>query len=326
MRPPERPLPELRRLLAEQAYFVVRAPPQTGKTTTFRTLAAELVAEGQFAAVHVTCEAPGAASADIKTGIDRLLSSLDREARRALPPDLRPPDPAGVAGVPALDRLTELLWRWSRQAALPVVLFLDHIDALHADTLRSVICQLRAGHSQRPTDFPIAIGLIGLHDVREFNIKVESLTLRPFTFDEIAELYDQHHAATGQAFLAEAMDLALELTRGQPWLVNALAENAVQATPAGKPIDRAAISNAKNDLMALRNSHFDSLVERLRNPRVRRIIEPILTGNMLSAAVTYDDIAIVRNIGLVEDHGRGLEIANPIYLEVILGALSEADA
>ena len=84
-----------------------------------------------------------------------------------------------------------------------------------------------------------SIGLIGMRDLRDylsyakdgsplnpgspFNIKSRSLTLRNFTAAEVAELYGQHTAATGQPFTAEASARAFWWTQGQPFLVNALA-------------------------------------------------------------------------------------------------------
>lgn len=65
------------------------------------------------------------------------------------------------------------------------------------------------------------------HSSSPFNIKDASLTLRNFTADEVRELYAQHAADTGQQFTREATDRAYELTEGQPWLVNALAREAV---------------------------------------------------------------------------------------------------
>jgi hypothetical protein len=49
---------------------------------------------------------------------------------------------------------------------------------------------------------------------------VESLTLRNFNEPEVAELYQQHTTDTGQIFEPEAIELAFDLTQGQPWLVN----------------------------------------------------------------------------------------------------------
>lgn len=331
MLPPERRIPGVRGLLAEQAYFVVRAPRQTGKTTAFRKLAGELAGEGAFAAVHLSCEAAAIARNDVGSGVDTLISILVREAE-ALAPELRPPDPAEVAEVPALDRLTEYLSRWSQQSPLPIVLFLDEIDALQGDTLLSVLRQLRAGYPHRPAGFPHSVALIGLRDVRDyrvglegetlgtsspFNIKVESLTLPSFELKEVAELYDQHQVDTGQAFTVQAKWLAFELTGGQPWLVNALARQAIQASEGKSEIGPQEIESAKEALILRRDTHLDSLIDRLRELRVRRILEPILFGGFFSPEVEYKDILYAQDLGLVTDRGKGLEIANRVYLEVI---------
>ncbi|GHU65021.1 hypothetical protein FACS1894123_10660 [Bacteroidia bacterium] len=49
-----------------------------------------------------------------------------------------------------------------------------------------------------------------------FNIAKVALTLRNFTKDEIAELYGQHTAETGQIFEPEAVELVYQQTQGQP--------------------------------------------------------------------------------------------------------------
>ncbi len=164
-----------------------------------------------------------------------MLGVLRIAAENHLPEELRlpVPDPAASGEF----RLIDLLTRWSRQCPRPVVLFLDEIDALFDNLLISVLPQLRTGYADRPGKFPQSVALVGLHDVREiqslgtsmlFNIKVESLTLPNFTVDEVAELYGWHTADTGQPFTPEAQELAFELARGQPWLVNALARQAVE--------------------------------------------------------------------------------------------------
>ena len=57
---------------------------------------------------------------------------------------------------------------------------------------------------------------------------MQSLTLRDFSREEVETLYGQHTTETGQMFSQEAIDLAFELTQGQPWLVNALAKEVVE--------------------------------------------------------------------------------------------------
>ncbi|HKH44639.1 MAG TPA: ATP-binding protein [Thermoanaerobaculia bacterium] len=338
MLPPERRLPEVRDLIDQEHYFVLHAPRQTGKTTSIRALASSLTAEGHYAALVASCETGQAVGGRLDEGIATVLDALHLAARIDLPAELRPPDPDPTLS--AATRLQDFLTRWSQQCSRPIVLFLDEVDALLDEVLLSVLRQLRAGYPGRPGAFPQSVALIGLRDVRDyrirlrpnteslgtsspFNIKVESLTLRNFTAQEVAELYDQHTAETGQIITDEAKALAYELTRGQPWLVNALARQAVQVLERDRsvPIQASQIERAKEILIERRDTHLDSLIDRLREPRVRRILEPILAGEFLSPDVLDDDIQFVEDLGLVA-RSVGLEIANPMYREIIPRALT----
>jgi hypothetical protein len=340
MLPPERRLPEVRRLIDREFYFVIHAPRQSGKTTCFEALARELTLQGQYTALHVTCEKGQTAGRDVDRGVQAVLRDIELEAAE-LPSELRPEPLDSFETIEAESRLDAYLSAWCQRSPRPVVLFLDEIDALLDEALLSVLRQLRAGYSGRPGRFPQSVALIGLRDVRDyrirarpeadslgtsspFNIKVESLTLRNFTSDEVAELYGQHTEETGQDLTPEAKARAWELTRGQPWLVNALARQAVEtiAPDPVKPIDIPQIERAKEILIERRDTHLDSLVDRLREDRVRRVIEPILAGELLSPDLLDDDIRFVKDLGLISSGPTGLEIANPIYREVIPRALA----
>jgi len=335
---PETRLPGVRDLIDQEQYFVLHAPRQTGKTTSVRALARSLTAEGRYAALVATCETGQALGGRLEEGITTVLDALHLAARVDLPEALRPPEPD--ASISAATRFQDLLTSWSQQCPRPIVLFLDEIDSLVDDLLLSVLRQLRAGFANRPGMFPQSVALIGLRDVRDyrirlrldaeslgtsspFNIKVESLTLRNFTAEEIAELYGQHTAETGQIFTAEAGGLAFHLTRGQPWLVNALARQAVQVVESDRrvPIESWHVERAKEILIQRRDTHLDSLIDRLRERRVRRILEPILAGEFLAPDVLDDDIQFVEDLGLIA-RSAGLEIANPIYREIIPRALT----
>jgi predicted small secreted protein len=339
MLPPERRLPGVWRLIDQKLYFVVHAARQSGKTTLFRELAAVLTAQGSSAALLASCETAQAAGGDVERGVAAVLGALQFAASIHLPEELRPPPPDRSVG--AESRLLDFLSRWAQECPRPVVLFLDEIDSLLGDVLVSVLRQLRSGFPERPRHFPQSVALIGLRDVRDyrlrtgpdeqtfgtsspFNIKVESLTLRNFNAEEVAELYEQHTAETGQVFTAEAKALAFELTGGQPWLVNALARQTVERlAPAPQiPVTAEILEAAKEILVQRRDTHLNSLIDRLREPRVRRVIAPILAGEALSSDVLDDDIQLVRDLGLVTVGPRGLEIANPIYREVIPRALT----
>ena len=332
MLPPELRLPTVRRLAEQGLYFVVHAPRQSGKTTLVRSLARSLTASGRFAALATTCENGQQSRSDLERGLSSVIETLQQDAALDLPAELRPP--AANADLEPTPRLRDLLIRWAQNSPLPVVLFLDEIDTLAEDTLISVLRQLRSGYVRRPGQFPHSVVLVGLRDVRDyrfredeggklgtsspFNVKVESLTLRNFSADEIAELYRQHSQETGQAWHPDALALAYELTGGQPWLVNALAREVVEQVPGREQtIEPATITTAAETLIRRRDTHLDSLVERLRDPRVRQVIEPILSGQMISPDIYDDDLQYVADLGLIVRGPNGLEIANPIYREVI---------
>lgn len=67
----------------------------------------------------------------------------------------------------------------------------------------------------------------------------------------------------------------------------------------------------------------DSLAERLREERVQRVIEPMLAGE-LPDLLPPDDVRYAVDLGLVRRRNGGIEIANPIYAEIIPTTLAEA--
>jgi len=151
-----------------------------------------------------------------------------------------------------------------------------------------------------------------------FNIKVESFTLANFTADEMGTLYAQHTADTGQPFTPAGVARAWHWTRGQPLLVNALAARCVDVTVTDPavPIDAAAIDEAAEHLVRTRVTHLDNLGERLREPRVARIVQAVLLGDMGVVAASTD-LLYVCNLGLLEQGPVGLGAANPIYAEIL---------
>ncbi|MCB9540634.1 MAG: ATP-binding protein [Myxococcales bacterium] len=339
MVPPEQRLPEARQLAEQMGYFVVHAPRQTGKTTILRTLARALTAEGRFAALHFSCEAAKAADEDFGTAERIILTAIEIRAREDLDPDLRPPprEPADAG-----TQIWTSLVRWAEACPRPLVLVFDEIDALRGATLLSVLGQLRSGFDSRPDRFPWSVILCGLRDVRDyklaaggaeprlgssspFNIKLESLRLGDFDRDEVRALLGQHTVETGQVVTDEAIGRVVELTAGQPWLVNALAREVTvkMGIAPPEPITVEHIDAAKERLILARQTHLDSLAARLAEPRVRRVIEPMLAGVLPEADPYDDDFQYVADLGLVA-RGLPLRIANPIYREVIVRVLASS--
>ncbi len=330
-------LPEARVLAEQGMYFVVHAPRQTGKTTTLMALAEALTASGKFAALHFSCESGEPAGDDYAEAQQAVLGTIQIRASE-FTEELRPPQPWPPA--PALGLLETGLSTWARRCPRPLVLIFDEIDALRGESLRSVLRQLRSGYPSRPKGFPHSVILCGLRDVRDykaasggdpgtlgtsspFNIKVESLRLGDFDRAEVDRLYREHEEETGQAFTQEAVERAFQLTEGQPWLVNALAREVtvrMRVAPP-EPITADHVEEAKERLILERTTHLDSLVARLTEPRVRRIIEPLIAGTLVETPTYNDDFDYTRDLGLIAPDAPA-RVANPIYREVIVRVLA----
>ncbi|NEZ60952.1 ATP-binding protein [Adonisia turfae] len=332
--PPTERLPNLERVIDQEGYFVIHAPRQTGKTTAMLALAQQLTASDRYTAVMVSAEVGAPYAQSPLQAETAILRAWQESATFWLPPALHPPvweDGASIG---------QALSQWAKKSSRPIVLFIDEVDALQDEALISLLRQLRDGYPRRPLGFPQSIALIGVRDIRDykvasggntrlhtaspFNIKVKSLTLRNFSATEVAQLYGQHTAETGQVFESDAIAHVFHLTQGQPWLVNAIAKETVEelVTNPAEPITLGHIEAAKDILIRRQDTHLDSLVSILREDRVRAVIEPMLAGEELGI-VSQDDRQFLIDLGLVNRNpAGGLMPANPIYREVLPRALA----
>ena len=205
----------------------------------------------------------------------------------------------------------------------------------------SFLRQLRGGFARRGVgQFPVSVALVGMRDPRDylikskdgvalnpgspFNIKEDSASLSNFTLPDVQALIAQHTGETGQLFSDEAARAVYDLNRGQPWLVNALLQKCVwQLCPQGEPVEIGHVREAKEMLIQERAVHLDSLAERLRDDRVKKIVELILVGGMDPDLLKGDDFRFTLDMGLVTVEEGTPVIANPIYREIIARVLSE---
>ena len=337
--PPDRmDVDELLGLIRAKRYFVLHAPRQTGKTSALIALR-DLLNSGEVGHfrcvnVNVNVEVGQVARDDTARGIRAILGSLAENAQELgddYPEEVWPDILAKVGPDNALKRL---LARWCRADPTPLVLLVDEIDSLVGDTLLSVLRQLRAGYEQRPEGFPQSVVLCGVRDIRDyrirsstgeviaggspFNVAAKSLRMGDFTEAETRALMAQHTEETGQRFTAAAQEAVWTQTRGQPWLVNALCAGTCFDNKAGRDRSRTIevddVYAAREELILSRRTHLDQLAHKLEEARVRRVVEPILSGG--EARHEIRDLEYVRDLGLI-DGNQPPRIANPIYAEVV---------
>ncbi|MBE0508653.1 MAG: ATP-binding protein, partial [Marinospirillum sp.] len=181
-----------------------------------------------------------------------------------------------------------------------------------------------------------SIILCGVRDVRDyrmhqegaevitggsaFNIKAESLRMGNFTQEETRSLWLQHTQETGQVFDEAIFPELWEDTQGQPWLVNALGYEVTwknrEARDRSRPISLVDYQQARERLIYSRATHLDQLSDKLKEKRVRSIIQPLLVGEDTGLQLPEDDLQYVVDLGLIERKPQ-VRISNRIYREVL---------
>jgi hypothetical protein len=333
-------LPQLGGLIAAKQFFVIHAARQSGKTTLLNALEQELNARQEMVALYCSLEtAQGIAEAErgIAAVINAVLNGLTwHPSFKHLPPPTVNLSAYTMA-------VNSLLSQLAAAAGKPLVVLFDEADCLCGATLISFLRQLRDGYVNRiRAPFPVSLALVGMRNIRDykaevrpdsdtlgsaspFNIVAAALTLTNFTREEIAALYRQHTAETGQVFDEAAIDRASYWTCGQPWLVNALARECVETLLQNdytQPVTAELIDQAAEVLLCRRDTHMDSLLERLKEARVRRIVEPVIVGRSEGIERLSDDCQYVYDLGILKPDRGAILPANPLYAEVILRTLA----
>lgn len=336
---------EIQYLIDTKRYFVFHAPRQTGKTSTLKAMVAALEASGKYAPLYLNVEPAQPSGSDVNDAMRIICRNIAQQAKAE-----------GSSSAPLLESLVQkhlgenvpgaafsgILTDWAMQSDKPCVLIIDEVDSLVGNTLISLLRQVRAGYTQRPNAFPQSIVLCGVRDVKDyrihtsgevitggsaFNIKAESLRIGNFTEQELELLFAQHTKATGQPFDPAIFKPLWCDTKGQPWLVNALGDEMVRKEKRNrdrsKTITLEDYRAARERVIHSRATHLDQLSDKLKEPRVKAVLLPILEGDesTYKTACSLDDLQYVEDLGLI-DLKPQLSISNDIYKEVIPRELS----
>jgi hypothetical protein len=327
-------------LIDMEQYFVIHAARQSGKTTYLNDLAGRLNASGRYYALYCSLESmqgitePKEAIPEIVRKLKDVLTLSDIPQKNDFAKEANYDNYTNVLNM-SLIRFCMLLDK-------PLIILFDEADCLSGGALITFLRQLRDGYVNRIRyPFVHSIALVGMRNIRDykaqvrpdsqspgsaspFNIIAESLTLGNFTEEDIRRLYQQHTGETGQVFEEDAVELVWQQTQGQPWLVNAVAREVIVKilqSDYTQPITAERVDRAIQTIILRRDTHIDSLLERLKEERVRKIIEPIIMGESVFDRMS-DDFQYVMDLGLISRARGELAPANPIYTEVIARTLT----
>ena len=338
-------LKDVGRLIENKQYFVIHAARQSGKTTLLNSLEQTINREGVYYALYCSLEA-AQAFPEPERGIPQIMNCIKSAIGISKIPIKNDIDniTAKIDKSETATSIKELFYNLCSTLDKPLVVFFDEVDCLSEGTLITFLRQLRDGYVNRGrTPFIHSIALVGMRNIRDykgkiredtktmgsaspFNIIRDSLTLKDFTLEEIQTLYSQHTLESGQVFESEAVAKAHWWTDGQPWLVNAIAVEIIEVQldyDMTKPITTEMVEKAVQSIILRRDVHIDSLLERLHEDRVRKVIEPVITGKENAISFSSDDTLYCLDLGLLKIQSGELTIANPIYREVFIRMLTQ---
>ena len=335
MLPPEGRLvdAQLHRYISDRLYWVLHAPRQTGKTTFLQSWARKINSGDEAVACYVSIERCQRLPEPERCMPDLCKAIQEYAEFSNLPvPELKTTAPGSM--------VSDVLIHFSSLVSpKPLVMLFDETDALEGDAMISFLRQLRGGFMERGIGkFPISIALVGMRDLKDyitaakdgvppsplspFNIKEDSIFIANFGIDEVAALFAQRTEETGQKISKEALDYVFNQSWGQPWIVNYLFKRTTMRVLARDNFETITIDHifsAREQMIQARETHLDSLGVRLRDPKIRRVIELILTGNFdPEMGRTNPDVEFAMDLGLIKwDTSTGFTISNPIYEEIL---------
>ena len=331
---------QLDRYIRDNLYWVLHAPRQTGKTTFLRSWAREINSENNAVACYVSlenCQGIKDRTEAMKTIHDSICTSARKSE---LPEPKIDSDKTHII-------LQDTMQKWSELTApKPLIVLFDETDVLEEDPLISFLRQLRTGFAERGIGkFPVSIALVGMRDLKDyitaakdgitpnpgspFNIKSDSVFISNFTKDDVITLFTQRTGETGQQITQEAIDYVYEQSWGQPWIVNSLFQRATMRILTEDNYETVTLDHilkAREQMIQGRETHLDALGYRLRDSRIKRVIETILTGNIdPDMGRTNPDVELAIDLGLIKwNTETGFTISNPIYEELLTRFLNSS--
>ncbi|MEM7533450.1 MAG: ATP-binding protein [Chloroflexota bacterium] len=318
-------------------YFTLNAARQTGKTTIFREVIAELEATGEYFGILLSFEGlRGHSQARFYEELTSILTDRNLPILKNLVNHENLPKPQSLADHSGF-------MAWIRQIGTILnrqgLLIIDEFDAAGAELAEPMLGAFRDMylHRHEPTRYVLqSIVLVGVRNIpallggtqSPFNI-ADQYEVPYFTHEETSALLNQHTDETGQPFMTETIDEIYRESQGQPFLVNRLAQILTQdiVPNRSRSILPSHMGQAMVDLLAENNTHFASITSKAMSHRTRLL--PILFYDekrsnfrepVTQELLMYGILRKIRNQGVLT-----ASIANPIYRKMLILTFSPSN-
>jgi hypothetical protein len=301
--------PKVEELIEDKYYFTLKAPSQSGKTTFLNFLTDKINSEGSYYALNCSLKSLRF-DFDEDLAMTKLFSLINQALYLSTVTQIKEKSDSYNFFPTKNDtdiKISMLLSKLSEELDKDLIVFFDDADCLSGDGLISFSGQIRDAYLTRHKPghkFPRSIVFAGekMSEISDYFVQIrlksdltcsdsigmaspsslikDDLTLANFTSDEIVRLFCQHTEASGQIFEPEVTERVWLWSEGQPWLVNALAFEAVNIIlkkDYSKTITKEIIEQAADTLIQRRDTHVYSLSSQLKEFRANRVIDEVIS-------------------------------------------------
>lgn len=282
------------KLVEKERYFTIWAPIQTGKSTYFRQLAVELVAQG-YKVAHINFENYKNASKD------SFLYELTKHIKEFWGIDLT--------------KEIELAKVYSLISEIKndkLVLIIDEVEGINPEYFGDFLHTIRNLYHSRQNHSLKTVILVGVSNIvgvvsdnaSPFNI-ADNLNIPYFTNEEVLELLHQHETETGQLFDKKVKLKISEITANQPGLVNGFAKKLVEDNPDKKNLNYEDYLKVEDwYLTEAIDKNFSNILNKAKE--YRRFVEHLLfTEDKIPFEIDRESIKVLHTNGLLQKDANG---------------------
>ncbi len=281
-------------LVKKSRYFTIWAPRQTGKSTYFRQLAKELQ-KNDYKVAHINFENFK------KAPLYSFLSSLTRHIKEEWNFDF--------SNEISLSQIFELIQTKKQEKC---VLIIDEVEGINEEYFGDFLHSIRNAYHSRENHCLKSVILVGVSNIvgvvsdnaSPFNI-TDNLNVPYFTDIEAFELLGQHETATGQLFEDKVKKKIIQITAGQPGLVNGFAKVLVENNSDKKILDYDDYLKVEDwYLTEAIDKNFANILNKAK--QVRNFVETLLfTENKIQFDIDRESIKLLHTNGLIKKDESG---------------------